>query len=89
MFSTLGERSKDSSAHRNPLRSPYQLHLMDVSAITFERNEMNAFQNPVQLLADLVAALDSTHWSSWQSTANFDKQLDAAREYVNQQRIIA
>lgn len=38
--------------------------------------------NPNQLLADLVKALDITNWSSWQTTAKFDKQLDAAREYV-------
>ena len=38
--------------------------------------------NPNQLLDDLVKALDSTYWSSWQTTAKFDKQLDAAREYV-------
>ena len=38
--------------------------------------------NPNQLLDDLVKALDSTNWSSWQTTANFEKQLEAAREYV-------
>ena len=35
--------------------------------------------NPNQLLADLVKALDSTNWSSWQTTAAFDKQLEEAR----------
>ena len=38
--------------------------------------------NPNQLLDDLVKALDSTKWSSWQTTASFENQLDAAREYV-------
>ena len=38
--------------------------------------------NPNQLLDDLVKALDSTYWSSWQTTASFENQLDAAREYV-------
>ena len=38
--------------------------------------------NPNQLLDDLVKALDSTNWSSWQTTASFEHQLDAAREYV-------
>ena len=38
--------------------------------------------NPNQLLDDLVKALDNTNWSSWQTTANFEKQLEAAREYV-------
>ena len=42
--------------------------------------------NPVQLLADLVDALDSTYWSSWQPTNKFADQLDAARTYVEQQR---
>jgi hypothetical protein len=32
-----------------------------------------------QLLADLVAGLEATHWSSWQTTAHFDSALDAAR----------
>ena len=39
--------------------------------------------NPNQLLDDLVKALESTNWSSWQTTATFQKQLDAAREYVD------
>ena len=38
--------------------------------------------NPNQLLDDLVKDLDSTNWSSWQTTAAFEKQLNAAREYV-------
>ena len=42
-----------------------------------------AMDNPNQLLDDLVKALDSTNWSSWQTTAAFEKQLDAAREYVD------
>ena len=46
---------------------------------------MTEYTNPVQLLADLVAALDRTSWSSWQSTATFDTQLTKAREYINQQ----
>lgn len=45
---------------------------------------MSEFQNPVQLLADLVNALDSAHISSWQSTAGWDEQLKAAREYIQQ-----
>lgn len=42
--------------------------------------------NPNQLLADLVKALDSAYISSWQSTAQWAKQLDAARDYVAQQK---
>ena len=38
--------------------------------------------NPNQLLADLVKALDSTYWSSWQTTYKFEQQLAAAREYL-------
>ena len=38
--------------------------------------------NPNQLLDDLVKALDSTNWSSWQTTAAFDKQLEEARTYL-------
>ena len=40
-------------------------------------------QNPNQLLADLVAALNATHWSSWQSTDKFMPQLEAAEAYVS------
>lgn len=39
--------------------------------------------NPNQLLADLVAALNATHWSSWQTTDKFSKQLEAAENYIN------
>ena len=36
-------------------------------------------------LADLVQALDGAFISSWQSTAAWQKELDAAREYLTQQ----
>jgi len=42
--------------------------------------------NPNQLLEDLVEALDGAFISSWQSTAAWRKQLDAAREYVNRMK---
>ncbi len=42
--------------------------------------------NPNQLLADLVKALDEAYISSWQSTAAWQKQLDAAREYVEKMK---
>ena len=37
------------------------------------------------LLKELVAALDETHWSSWQSTARFDPQLNHARNFIAEQ----
>lgn len=40
----------------------------------------HSMPNFEKLLADLVSALDSTHWSSWQTTATFSDELDAARE---------
>lgn len=40
-------------------------------------------KNPNQLLADLVEALDNAFISSWQSTAAWQEQLDAAREYLD------
>jgi len=43
-------------------------------------------QNPVQLLADLVEALDRAYWSDWQSTATFADQWDAARQYIEKQK---
>jgi hypothetical protein len=38
--------------------------------------------NPNELLKNLVKALDNAFISTWQSTAAWQKQLDAAREYV-------
>ena len=37
------------------------------------------------LLKELVAALDKTYWSSWQSTAQFDDQLNHARSFLAKQ----
>ena len=39
---------------------------------------------PVYLLRELVKALDGAFISSWQSTAAWSKQLDAAREYLTE-----
>jgi hypothetical protein len=36
-----------------------------------------------ELLVELVKALDATNWSSWQTTAPFDKELDAARKFLS------
>lgn len=36
-----------------------------------------------QHLKELVAALDSSHISSWQTTAGWQKQLDAARRFLD------
>jgi hypothetical protein len=33
-------------------------------------------------LKDLVAGLDATYWSSWQTTARFDPALKAARAAI-------
>lgn len=35
-----------------------------------------------QALSELVAALDRTHWSSWQTTAPFWKEFEAAQSAV-------
>ena len=43
--------------------------------------------NPNQLLADLVDALDSAFISTWQSTSSWQKQLAAARAYVERQKM--
>lgn len=44
---------------------------------------MADLENPNQLLDNLVKALDNAFISSWQSTAAWQKQLDAAREYLD------
>ena len=40
-------------------------------------------QNALELLHDLVTAMDNSFISSWQTTAGWQKQLDAAREFLN------
>ena len=45
--------------------------------------EIEMLPNPNHLLADLVAALNATYWSSWQNTATFANQLQAAEDYIN------
>lgn len=40
-------------------------------------------KNPNELLKNLVDALDSAFISTWQTTADWDKQLNEAREYVD------
>lgn len=42
------------------------------------------YKNPVQILADLVYALDNAYISSWQSTYEWQKQLDVAKEYLEE-----
>ena len=37
-----------------------------------------------ELLQALVTKLNDTHWSSWQSTAKFDEELQRAEEYLNE-----
>ena len=39
----------------------------------------------LSLLKELVVALDKTYWSSWQSTARFDHQLNRARNFIAEQ----
>lgn len=34
------------------------------------------------ILAELVSALENTNWSSWQTTARFDEQLQSAIKYL-------
>jgi hypothetical protein len=44
---------------------------------------VNVFMTEAEeLLQDLVKALDSSFISTWQSTAGWSTELDAAREYV-------
>jgi len=35
-------------------------------------------------LKELVKALDNTFWSSWQSTYTFQKELDSARQLIDE-----
>lgn len=43
---------------------------------------MNSYSH---LLA-LVDALDRTNWSSWQATAEFTNELEAARKYIEEHK---
>lgn len=38
-----------------------------------------------ELLRDLVGALDNAYISSWQTTAGWQKELDAASSWLNEQ----
>ena len=80
---TVRELRAEIDGLRAELQASQIQHTQDIAelreVIDARRMKMD---NPNQLLDDLVKALDSTYWSSWQTTAKFDKQLDAAREYV-------
>jgi hypothetical protein len=39
---------------------------------------------PYLLLKELVEAMDDAYWSSWQTTADFQDQWDAAREFLEE-----
>ncbi len=56
-----------------------QLRAAVNAAETLARNPM---PESVRYLQNLVAALDKAFISTWQSTAAWQKQLDAAREYL-------
>ena len=38
----------------------------------------------IQILEDLVKALENSYISSWQTTAGWQQQLDAARKYIDE-----
>ena len=42
---------------------------------------------PLVALQALVAGLDTTNWSSWQSTAHFAEQLQASKDVIRAERI--
>ena len=44
-----------------------------------ERAQAAEIERLTKALRALVEGLDKTNWSSWQTTAYFDDQLDAAR----------
>ena len=39
-----------------------------------------------QLLAELVHALETSYISSWQTTAGWQKQLDAAKNFLDERQ---
>lgn len=52
---------------------------------TADRAEGRVLDQDAQtLLLALVDALEHTNWSSWQSTARFQKQWDEARAFIEQ-----
>ena len=60
------------------LAAPYGTALIGVGHLNDAANTIDA----LHLLKELVAALDETYWSSWQTTAKFDNQLTHARNFV-------
>lgn len=54
-----------------------------MGALPATQELMNQREYLLEALANLVSALDKTTWSSWQSTARFDEQLQVARELLD------
>ena len=48
---------------------------------------MTTTQTSADLLTELVGALDSAFISTWQSTADWQQQLDRARDHLKAERI--
>ncbi len=69
-----------------PEESLQLVQLSELQSVERQRDELQSVlkSNAIfVLLEDLVEALDSTNWSSWQATHNFDVELDCAREFIN------
>ncbi len=49
--------------------------------------EKRRYDEGMRILRELATALDAAFISSWQSTAEWQKQLDAALEYLKQELI--
>ena len=74
-------RDKDSNDKWDLLHSPLFIS-QDVEYYVGHEPPPIKRTTALCLLKELVAALDETHWSSWQSTAQFDSQLTHARSFL-------
>ena len=52
------------------------------NGVKYGRSLQKSGKEIEQLLRDLVSALDGAFISVWQSTASWQKQLDAAKEFL-------
>lgn len=60
----------------------FALSVVMILKLTWSIERMKDLNGAAAYLFELVNALDNSFISSWQSTAGWQKQLDDAREYL-------
>lgn len=71
-----------SAAAHQELEHEKEAARLKAAVHAVERLSRKPMPDAVEHLRELVTALDNAFISTWQSTAAWQKQLDAAREYL-------